>query len=106
MRALLIISLLILIICLFYFPIENFENMPQLPLKDGSGNPLAETEMAKNMGSLLESLVPGLKVRSVEPEFTESDNKRLVPILRDEIVSVLDKTPMILQGNEMLMNVR
>jgi len=106
MRALLIISLLILVICLFYFPIEKFENMPKLPVKDGSGNPLDQTEMAKNMGSLLESLIPGLKIRSVEAEFTESDNKRLVPILRDEIVSVLDETPMILQGNEMLMNVR
>jgi len=106
MRALLIIGILILVICLFYFPIEGFENMPQLPLKDASGNPLSQTDMAKNLGSLLESLVPGLKARSVEPEFRESDNKRLVPILRDEIVSVLDETPMILQGNEMLMNVR
>jgi len=106
MRALLVIGLFILVICLFYFPIEGFESMSQLPFKDGSGNPLSQTEMAKNVGSLLESLVPGLKIRPVEPEFRESDNKRLVPILRDELVSVLDETPMILQGNEMLMNVR
>lgn len=106
MRALIVLCLIILIICIFYFPLEGFQSMSQLPLKDASGNPLSQTEMAKSMGGLLESLIPGLKIRSVESEFTEKDKKRLGPILRDEVTSVLDETPMILQGNEMLINGR
>jgi hypothetical protein len=122
MRLLILLCLIILIVCIFYFPLEGFEVMTRddaitaltipkvpLPLVDSSGNLVPVTELAKNLGSMFEALYPTFKVRPVEPDFTETKPSRVGPILKDDLRADLRSeleaeasTPMLLQGNEML----
>lgn len=75
-----------------------------LPLVDSSGNLLPATELAKNMGSVLQAIQPTFKMRVVEPDFTETDANKVAPILKADLRRELQETitPMLLQGNEML----
>ena len=122
MRLLIALCLVILLVCIFYFPLEGFEVMSRedaaaaliipkvpLPLVDSSGNLLPATELAKNMGSMFEAIHPSFKFRPTEPDFTETDATKVAPILKGDLRADLRNelkeeanTPMLLQGNEML----
>jgi hypothetical protein len=124
MRVLIAICLLILIVCIFYFPLEGFQVMtresaikavanptPPLTLIDNSGNPLPAPTIAKNLGDLLKAIKPELTIRPFEPDFTVTDPKLVAPLLRADLrADVLHEvraavSPMLLQGNEMLRKV-
>ena len=124
MRLLIALCLVILIVCIFYFPLEGFEVMkradaiaalavpkPALTLIDSSGNPLPTTTIAQNLGDLLKAIKPELTIRPVEPDFTATDPKIVAPLLKAELrADVLHEvqaavSPMLLQGNEMLRKV-
>jgi len=121
MRLLIAICVLILLVCMFYFPLEGFEVMTRedaiaalktptiaLPLVDSSGNLLPAPTLAKNLGSLLTAIKPELKIRPVEPDFTETDPIQVAPLLKADLRADLvhelqaSVSPILLQGNEML----
>jgi hypothetical protein len=124
MRLLIALCLVILIVCIFYFPLEGFEVMtretaikaltvskPPLTLIDNSGNPLPTDTIAKNLGDLLKAIRPEFTIRPVEPDFTATDPKLVAPLLKADLrADVLHEvqaavSPMLLQGNEMLRQV-
>jgi len=95
MRSLILLCLVILIICIFYFPLnEGFV--------DGSGNPVPLSELAKSMGSMLQAIYPNFKIRPVEPDFTETNPSKIADLLKDDLRKEVEATPILLQGNEML----
>ena len=79
-----------------------------LPLVDSSGNLLPAPALAKNLGSLLTAIKPELKIRPVEPDFTETDPIQVAPLLKADLRADLvhelqaSVSPILLQGNEML----
>lgn len=77
------IALIIIILCVFFDKREGFAT-------DVSGSALAV-----NMGQMIQTLVPKIRVRLVESEFTTSDPQKLSSVLRAEL-----QTPMLQQGNE------
>ena len=85
---------------------------PALTLIDSSGNALPTTTIAQNLGDLLKAIKPELTIRPVEPDFTATDPKIVAPLLKAELrADVLHEvqaavSPMLLQGNEMLRQVR
>jgi hypothetical protein len=85
---------------------------PALILLDHSGNPLPTDTLAKNLGDLLKAIKPEFTIRPVEPDFTVTDPKLVEPILKADLrADVLHEvraavSPMLLQGNEMLRQVR
>ena len=124
MRVLIAVCLVILIVCIFYFPLEGFQVMtresaikavanptPPLTLIDNSGNPLPTPTIAKNLGDLLKAIKPELTIRPVEPDFTLTDPKLVAPILKADLRADLLRevqaavSPILLQGNEMLRKV-
>ena len=124
MRLLIALCLVILIVCIFYFPLEGFEVMtresaikavanptPPLTLIDNSGNPLPTPTIAKNLGDLLKAIKPELTIRPVVPDFTATDPKIVAPLLKADLRADLLRevqaavSPMLLQGNEMLRKV-
>jgi len=70
MRLLIVLCLLILIVCLFYFPLEGFQS-----LVDGS-NTLAHITLAESIGDTIKSMYPqyNFRMKPIEHIDTKDTN--------------------------------